>query len=154
MSKSRFSLSRFTLRRLAAVMAMLGLLFASTVASLSHSVAMPAMKGAMIAAGGSHENQMRASHASYHDEGHHDHDSATAASHDHTGHSQAAVGAAPPAMPCDQGCLLCKDCFLSSFVLLSPMDFGFGVHYADYGAAEPCLGNGITPARLQEPPRV
>lgn len=149
MMKSRFSFSRFALRRLAATMAMLGLLFASTVASVSHSVAMPAMKGAMITVGGSHENQMRASH-----DGHHEHDSAAAAGHDHTGHSQAAAGTAPPAMPCDQGCLLCKDCFLSSFVLLSPMDFGFGVHYADYGATEPCLGNGITPARLSEPPRV
>ena len=37
------------LRRLGAVVALFGLVFASTVASISHSVAMPLMAGAVLA---------------------------------------------------------------------------------------------------------
>jgi len=134
---------RYALRRLLAALAIFAVAFGSTLGSAAHVIAMPAMAAAAadMAAGGHDHGQA----------GSDDH-GAQAADHHSTDAASAKSTAKAPG-PCEQGCLLCKDCFLSSFVLIAPMDFNFGIHYTEYAAAEPRLGDGITPARLPEPPR-
>lgn len=134
------------LRRLAAVLAVLGLVFASTFASLSHSVAMAAMATSALQTDTGHGQHA----VSGHDQ--HRHDDAVAGHHHHGDHQSADVEKAPVA-PCEDGCLLCKDCSFGSVVLQSPAALVTPVNFAEYGLRGFALPVGITPSQQPEPPR-
>lgn len=143
-----------SLRRIGAVVALLGLVFASTLASVSHSIAMPMMASNVLhgpeqaqpAALHGHDRTAQGSKAA----GHH----MAKAAHDCEGDATADASRQTPAMPCDEGCMLCKDCTMTTFLLLSPA----GIHAADrYGSYEPAAIQAlasITPPSPNEPPRV
>ena len=141
----RFQRRRFrpsALRRFCALAAVLGLLFAATVASVTHSVAMPMMPAAYMAGGTTH----------------HDSAAVPAADHDCGGNAavndMAADDTSAPSGPCEQGCLLCKSCSLTSVVLpTAPSVIADGA-YHDYQPARVLVPAGITPAQPNEPPRL
>jgi hypothetical protein len=142
------------LRRIGAVVALLGLIFASTIASISHSIAMPMMASNSLqsveqptpAAPHGHDEAMPVSKTA----GHH----MAKAAHDCEGDATADASQQKPAGPCDEGCMLCKDCTMTTFLLLSPL----GIQVAErYGTYEPAVVQalpGITPPSPNEPPRV
>lgn len=138
MRRKRHPGKQFRLRRFGAVVALLGLVFASTIASLSHSLAMPAGHAAVMQQSGNHDHE--AGHAS------------TYETHCDGAAEKPAQHQAP--MPCENGCLLCKDCSLGSFVLMpagaDPGDIGLGRHEP---ASQPAL-QALTPSPPAEPPRV
>lgn len=127
------------LRRFGAVVALLGLIFASTIASISHSIAMPVMASPVLQ--GADQGQPAAYHK---------------ANIAHDCESDAKSGAAQqkPATPCEEGCMLCKDCTITTFLLVSPI----GIQMADrYGTYEPAVIHAmtsITPPSPNEPPRI
>ena len=142
------------LRRIGAVVALLGLIFASTIASISHSIAMPMMarnvlqgaEQATPAPPHGHDNAALGGKTA----GHH----MAKATHDCESDATADVPQQKPAGPCDEGCMLCKDCTMTTFLLLSPA----GIQAADrYGTYEPATVQAlasITPPSPNEPPRV
>lgn len=154
MSRRAYTLPPIRLRRIGAVVALLGLIFASTIASLSHSIAMPMMANGVLQGVG--PAQPPAPHG--HDQAAHGNKAAghhmVKAAHDCE--SDAAVDAPQqkPATPCDEGCMLCKDCTMTAFMLLLPA----GIQATDrYGIYEPAVVPalaGITPPSPNEPPRV
>lgn len=128
------------LRRFGTVLALLGLIFASTIASISHSIAMPMMAGAVLqsveqgsAPGGHHTARMA-----------------------HDCESEASAEAPPqqPQGPCDEGCMLCKDCTMTGFTLISPIGVGVAEGYSIYAPAAVLVPASITPPSPSEPPRV
>lgn len=135
------------LRRLAAVLAVLGLVFASTFASLSHSAAMAAMTSAL------HE-QTGSGHGQHAISGHEQHRHGDAAAdHHHHGDHQTADAEKAPVAPCEDGCLLCKDCSFGSVVLQSPAVLVTPVTFAGYDLRGYALPVGIIPSQQPEPPR-
>lgn len=137
---------RSKLRRLTAMLAVLGLIFASTVASVSHSLAMPMMGGTQMAGDHSHNGGQLV------DDDHHDH----AADPQHH-HGEQGLADGPQdgnSGPCDQGCLFCKDCSLCSLANLNSAPVVRDLHGQSYlvAALKP-LTDIILPT-LAEPPRV
>jgi hypothetical protein len=53
--------------------------------------------------------------------------------------------------PCEDGCLLCKDCSFGSVVLQSPAALVTPVNFAEYGLRGYVLPIGITPSQQPEP---
>ncbi len=151
-------------RRLAATLALFALVFAGTVSSISHSMAMAvtnvASMNAIIAATAesSHDHADRASASS------HDHqsakvvkiDAATAHEkglpHDHDAMASSDSGASGN---CDQGCILCKDCALCGLFAFGDRPLTvFVAYYAGYALPVTQLPASLTPALPSEPPRV
>ena len=154
MSRRAYAKHPTGLRRIGAVVALLGLIFASTIASISHSIAMPMMASTVLQ--GVEQAQPAAPHG--HDKtthgskpaGHH----MAKAAHDCEGDATADAPQQKPAGPCDEGCMLCKDCTMTAFTLLSPAGLQAANRYDIYEpAAIPAL-TGITLPSPNEPPRV
>jgi hypothetical protein len=126
------------LRRLGVVLALLGLVFASTLASISHSMAMPVMNGTALPVA----KQTAAGH----------HMGNTA--HDCQSDAGAEAPQQKPQGPCEEGCMLCKDCTMTSFLPIPSL----GIDGADgYGIYQPATVQtlaGITLPSPNEPPRV
>jgi len=125
-------------RRLCAALAVLVLLFAATVASITHSIAMPAMTMVMTP-------------ATDHDSAMHDHDC------DKTAATDAAASdddPAPSSAPCDNGCLLCKSCSLVGAVMPAPPVLAAVAPYHDYGVMTALVPAAIAPNPPNEPPRL
>jgi hypothetical protein len=119
-------------RRLYTALAVLVLLFAATVAPVTHSIAMPMM--AMLAPAG-HDMTM----------------------HDHGCDPAAGVPDEQPALPsapCDNGCLLCNNCSLASAVMPAHPVLAETVSHPDYRVVTALLPTGITPTPPNEPPRL
>ncbi len=131
------------LRRFCALTAVLGLLFAATVASVTHSVAMPIMPAVQMDVA-----VMPDHHAA----------TPSAAGHDCSGSAAvddtAADDMPAPSGPCEQGCLLCKSCSLTSVVLPAAPSVTAAGAYHDYQPARVLAPAGITPAQPNEPPRL
>lgn len=143
------------LRRLGAVVALFGLIFASTVASVSHSIAMPLMAGAVL------EDRDRAQPVPHHGHGkadkqelvqtaHH----ADGAGHDCLSNASAEVPQQTPQGPCDEGCMLCKDCTMTPFMPIPPFGIDFAERYGTYAPASIQQLASINPPSPHEPPRV
>lgn len=126
------------LRRLGAVLALLGLVFASTLASVSHSMAMPMMAGTVLPDG----DQALT--------GHH----TTNAAHDCERDASADTPQQKPPAPCDKGCVQCKDCTMTSFVLTPSVGISGVERYDIHQPAMVRMLAGITPPSPNEPPRV
>ncbi len=148
-------------RRLAATLALFALLFAGTVSSLSHSMAMAATSNTMITAVSGSPG--------------HDHaDQASVAGHDHQGvktskidattahelglpHDHDAMATSGDSAPgnCDQGCILCKDCALCGLFAFGERPLtAFVAYYAGYALPATQSPASLTPALPSEPPRV
>lgn len=129
-------------RRIAALLAMLALIYAGGFAGLAHAAGLPMTMPAVAT---------------------HDHDSAPHAAMDHGDMEHGAMdhgamdhGAqSDPAAPCDTGCALCKDCALCLFtglpVLMLP---SAALQFTDYRPLAAVLHGGIRPDLPAEPPRV
>lgn len=136
MSSHRRRVRPSPLRHFCALTAVLGLLFAATVASVTHSVAMPMMAAVQLDVAAAH----------------HGGSAVPAAEHDCSGMAEAPE-TDMPSSPCEQGCLLCKSCSLASVVLpAAPSVIADGA-YHDYQPARILAPAGITPAQPNEPPR-
>ncbi len=145
MSRRRHANPPSRLRRFGAAVALLGLLFASTIASISHSIAMPVMAGAALQSvqqdsgaqgkmqGGHHMAQM---------------------AHDCESAATAEAPQQQPQGPCDEGCMLCKDCTMTSFMLMASIGIGAAEGYSAYAPAAVQVPASITPPSPNEPPRV
>ncbi|WP_290809722.1 hypothetical protein [Ferrovibrio sp.] len=150
-------------RHFAATLALFALLFAGTVSSLSHSMAMAATSSAMIAGPGA------AGLAT------HDHvDQFSAAGHEHQSvktakvdaatahekglpHDHDAIATGGDSAPgnCDQGCILCKDCALCGLFAFGERPLTvFVAYYAGYELPVTRSPASLTPALPSEPPRV
>lgn len=144
------------LRHLGAVLALLGLVFASTIASISHSIAMPLMANAVLqraepARPASHSGHGKtAAHDTASRAGHH----ATNVAHDCERDASADAAQQNPQGPCDEGCMLCKDCMVTSFLLMAPIGIEITQRHGFYEpVAIPPLVGIISPSP-NEPPRV
>ncbi len=140
--------------RFGAAVALLGLLFASTVASVSHSFAMP-MAGFVPMAS---EQTPAALHhgaaaSARHDAAPTGHDMGKE-THDCENDAAAADWRQSPSAPCEYGCVQCKDCAMTSFTLMSPAGIDAVERYRDYGSATAAALAGIAPPSPNEPPRV
>lgn len=124
------------LRRFGTVLALLALVFASTVASVSHSIAMPLMADTVDQTAGPSGHHMEK------------------AAHDCESDARAEAPQPQPRGPCDAGCLLCKNCTMTTFTLISPADIDAVGRYDDYEAAAIRALAGITPPSPNEPPRL
>lgn len=142
-------------RRFGTVAALLGLIFASTVASVSHSLAMPMMAGpapqsAVQASPVSHQGHDQAAKHDTAPTGHH----MARASHD----CEADVTDNTPRQqsqgPCDNGCQQCKDCTMTVFVLMSPIGIDAAERYGRYAPATAQALVSIAPISANEPPRL
>ena len=134
-------------RRMAALLAVLGLIFAGTVASISHSLAMPLMGAAGISVERSHHMAApdRASENHHHSDGY---------GHSRAGHDLADQGQNSEQGSCDEGCLLCKDCSLCSYLNIGQPQLGGPAIRGAFEAARPIpLLDTFLPAAI-EPPRV
>jgi hypothetical protein len=143
------------LRRFGAVAALLGLVFASTFASVSHSVAMPMMAGPALQAAGpalpaSHQAQGEVDRQDAASNGHH----MAQAPHDCEVDVTAGIPQQKPQGPCDNGCQQCKDCTVTAFMLMSPIGIDAGERYGRYESAAARALASITPLSPNEPPRV
>lgn len=130
------------LRRIGVVVALFGLIFASTIASISHSIAMPMMASSALEA--VEPAQPVGS------QGHH----MAKAPHDCESDAQADATQQKPATPCDEGCMLCKDCTMTSFMLLPSVGIQAVERYSIYEPAAVQVPASITPPSPNEPPRV
>lgn len=128
-------------RRIGAVLAIVGLLFAATVASVTQSIAMPMMAGTM-------SNMVP--HAMVSDK------SATSNAADHDCDTTMAADETPdrPSAPCEQGCLLCTSCSLVSTIAAGPPSIETPNRYDDYLAKAYLPVADITPIPPNEPPRI
>jgi hypothetical protein len=127
--------------RFGTVLALLGLIFASTIASISHSIAMPMMAGAVLQSG-EQGGGMQASHHT------------ARMAHDCESEASAEAPQQQPQGPCDEGCMLCKDCTMTSFTLISPIGVAMAERYSLYAPAAVLVPASITPPSPSEPPRV
>jgi hypothetical protein len=139
MIRSRRTRASLT-RRLCTALAALGLLFAATVASVTHSIAMPMMPAMPSAAAETMHPDMAMPAAAPHDHG-----------CDHAGTTDDAPAA--PSAPCDTGCLLCKSCSLASAVMPAQPALAAAAPYRDYRVALLPMPSGIAPTPPNEPPR-
>lgn len=130
------------LRPFGAVVALLGLIFASTIASISHSIAMPMMAGNALQA----VEQVQPAGS----QGHH----MAKSSHDCESEARAEAPQQMPQGPCDEGCMLCKDCTMTGFTLISPIGVALAERYSMYAPAAVPVPASITPPSPNEPPRV
>lgn len=151
----RFGQTEMTLspwRRLAAALALFALLFAGTVSSVSHSMAMAATSNLMAtdytglsATGQFHQGagSAKTDAATAHEKGlPHDHD------------AMATGGDSAPGN-CDQGCILCKDCALCGLFAFGERPLtAFVAYYAGYALPVTQSPASLTPALPSEPPRV
>lgn len=126
------------LRRLGAGLALLGLVFASTIASIAHSTAMPMMAAAALPDTGQAQS------------GHHMGNMA----HDCQGDAGDVAPQRMPQGPCDEGCLLCKNCTITSYLPMSPIGIDGVEGYGNYQPAQVYVLAGVTPPSPNEPPRV
>lgn len=125
-------------RRFCTLLAALGLLFAATVASVTHSVAMPMMG----------MDSLQPMAAMDH------HATQEAAAQDHGCDSMAAESdPAMPSGPCENGCLLCKSCSLASAVMPQPSSLAAVAPYRDYLPPAPVARAALAPTPPNEPPR-
>lgn len=131
-----------SLRRMGAVAALLGLIFASTIASVSHSIAMPMMASNALQA----VEQVQPAGS----QGHH----MAKAAHDCESEAQAEAPQQKPAAPCSEGCMLCKDCTMTGFLLLPSVGLQVADRYGSYLPAAVPVPASITPPSPNEPPRV
>lgn len=132
------------LRRFGTVVALLGLIFASTIASISHSIAMPMMASTVPQSvePGSAQGSAQA--------GHH----MAKAGHDCESEAAAEAPQQLPQGPCDEGCMLCKDCTMTGFTLISPIGVGMAERPGIHAPAAVPVPASITPPSPSEPPRV
>jgi hypothetical protein len=128
------------LRRFGTVVALLGLIFASTIASISHSIAMPMMAGEVLQSAEQGSAQA----------GHH----MARLAHDCESAAAAEAPQQKPQGPCDEGCMLCKDCTMTSFMLLPSVGIQAVERYSLYAPAAVLVPASITPPSPSEPPRV
>lgn len=149
-------------RRLAAALALFAILFAGTVSSLSHSMAMAATSSTMMAAtvSGSavHDTADQVSAAG------HDHQSAKTSKIDATSahekglpHDHDALATDGDSAPgnCDQGCILCKDCALCGLFAFGERPLtAFVAYHAGYALSVTQSRASLAPALPSEPPRV
>lgn len=151
----KFGQTQMTLspwRRLAAALALFAILFAGTVSSISHSMAMAATSNAMTT---DHTDRSAIGH---------DHQSAgTAKVYAATAHEKGlphdhdAIATGDDSAPgnCDQGCILCKDCTLCGLFAFGERPLtAFVAYYVGYTLAVTHLLASLTPALPSEPPRV
>jgi hypothetical protein len=143
------------LRRFGAIAALIGLVFASTVASVSHSVAMPMMAGPALQATGqapsaTHQAQGEADRPGAASTGHH----MAQATHDCADDATTDTPQQKPQGPCENGCQQCKDCTVTAFMLISPIGIDAGERYGRYEPAAARALASITPLSPNEPPRV
>jgi hypothetical protein len=136
------------------IVALLGLIFASTFASVSHSSVMPMAGFAPMASG-------QASAALHHGAAVATGHDATPAGHDmgkgaHDCETDAAVADSrqSPPSPCEHGCQQCKDCTTTSFTLISPAVIDAAERYRGYRSGAVLVLTGIAPPSPNEPPRV
>lgn len=141
MSRRRHANPPSRLRRFGAVVALLGLVFASTIASISHSIAMPMMAGAVLQSGQQDGGAPV---------GHH----MASMTHDCESAATAEAPQQKPQGPCDEGCMLCKDCTMTSFMLMTSIGIGAAEGYSAYAPAAVQVPASITPPSPNEPPRV
>lgn len=136
----------FKWRRMAALLAMLGLIFASTVASISHSLAMPLMGVAGVSTDHRHHASSNESFDDHHPSNGHNHSNAEQVLADQ--------GQNPDEGSCGEGCLLCKDCSLCSYVDMGQPQLGGPTNRDAFEAVRhiPLLDT-FLPAAI-EPPRV
>lgn len=142
-------------RRFGALAALFGLVFASTVASVSHSVAMPMMAGPAPQAAGqapsaTHQAQGEANGQGAASAGHH----MTQATHDCESDATAGTQQQKPQGPCDHGCQQCKDCTVTAFMLMSPIGIDAGERHSRYEPAAARALASVAPLSPNEPPRV
>lgn len=149
-------------RRLAAALALFAIMFAGTVSSLSHSMAMAAtsstMMAAMVSGSAVHDPADQVSTAG------HDHQSvkiskidATTAHEKGLPHDHDAMATGGDSAPgnCDQGCILCKDCALCGLFAFGERPLtAFVAYYAGYALPVTQSPASLTPALPSEPPRV
>lgn len=128
------------LHRFGTVLALLGLIFASTIASISHSIAMPMMSGAAL-----HSVEQGSAPGGHHMAG---------MAHDCESEATAEAPPQQPQGPCDEGCMLCKDCTMTGFTLISPIGVALAERHGIYAPAAVPVPASITPPSPNEPPRV
>lgn len=142
-------------QRFGAIVALLGLIFASTVASVSHSSSMPAMGGPVAMA--PEQVSPKSHHGSVattrHEAARTGHDMGLDA-HDCENDATAADSQQSPQSPCEHGCLQCKDCAMTSFTLMSPAGIDAVQRHRDYRSAAALVMASIAPPSPSEPPRV
>lgn len=145
---------------MAALMAMLALLYATGFATLAHAAGMPMM---MPASASVQTHDARGHEAQGHDAQGHDARGHDAMAHDHAMMDHGTMDHASiehdtadqPAPPCDTGCALCKDCALCLFTgLPTATPPSVTLHYAGYRPLAVALRNGVRPDLPAEPPRV
>lgn len=136
----------FKWRRMAALLAMLGLMFASTVAPISHSLAMPLMGVVGASIEHSHPSSPHVPSDNHHHSNEH--------SHSHPEQDLADQGKAQDEGSCGEGCLLCKDCSLCSYLNMGQPQLGGPANRGAFEAARfiPLLDI-FLPTAI-EPPRV
>lgn len=144
MSRRRHANPPSRLRRFGTVLALLGLIFASTIASISHSIAMPVMAGAVLSFAQQDSAQSSAPG------GHH----MASMAHDCESAATAEAPQQQPQGPCEDGCMLCKDCTMTSFMLMASIGIGAAEGYSAYAPAAVQVPASITPPSPNEPPRV
>jgi hypothetical protein len=131
--------------RIGALLALVGLLFAATIASVTHSVAMPMMAGHVQAMdAGEHGTDHGMAHGGA---------MAQAGDHDCAGAMVAEEKPETPSAPCEQGCLLCKSCSLVSVLLTAPQPLVTLSRYHDYQSVAFLPLTSVIPAPPSEPPR-
>jgi hypothetical protein len=144
MSRRGYANQPTRLRRFGAAVALLGLIFASAIASISHSIAMPMMAGAALQSVQQDSAQGKAQ------AGHH----MAGMSHDCESAATAEAPQQQPQGPCDEGCMLCKDCTMTGFTLISPIGIGRAERYSPSAPATVRVPASMTPPSPNEPPRV
>ena len=135
----RVSLSR----RLCTALAALGLLFAATVASVTHSLAMPMMDSGMTVSHQQHGSPVAATSAATAE-----HDCASSMAAD-----ESPVSPLSSSPPCAQGCLLCTNCALTGVVLPAGPAMIAALPYHAYAPAGDRAPAGLGPTQPNEPPR-
>lgn len=155
MSRRLHSYRPDRLRRIGAVLALLGFVFASTIASIAHSTAMPMLASAVLQKAdqtlpASHHAHGMAARQDAPQPGQHMGNTA----HDCQSDVTADTSPQTPPGPCDEGCLLCKDCTMTSFLPMSPIGIDGAERYGTYQPAAAQALAGITPPSPNEPPRI
>jgi len=129
-------------RRIAALLAVLALVYATGFAPLAHAAGLPMMMPAGLAMASHEHGQM-------------DHEAVDHASIDHAAMNHDMAGPDQLAPPCDTGCMLCKDCALCLFASLPAVSLpSVALRYTDYRPLVAALRGGIRPDLPVEPPRV
>lgn len=143
-------------RRIAALLAVLALVYATGFVTLAHSTGMPMTELTLAMPAGtamSHDHAHMNPDTMNHDAMDHAAINHDMADHEMTGHEMAVAD--QPAPPCDTGCTLCKDCALCLFTGLPAMTLpSVALQFAGYRPLAAALRSGIRPDLPAEPPRV